>query len=82
MSWTTGEATIRHSLIMQLDLAARVSEQIGIVSDQYARLKAGLPVVVERAELQQFGHSRMPANLGAYAQWSLGVDDALTPVVG
>jgi hypothetical protein len=77
--WITGEAPIRHCLILQLDLAARVGAQLPVVSDQYVKLRAGQPVVVTREQLSSFGHSLMPANLPAHAQWILTNDNTLSP---
>lgn len=80
-TWTTGEPSVRQVLIQLLALPVAVGGQLGIVPDQWTKLKAGQPVVLERAQLQQFGHSQMPANLAAYAQWTLTGENALTPVV-
>jgi hypothetical protein len=82
--WSTGVRPLRADLYSMLDLPAEVGAEIGIVSVQWAALKAGQPVTFTTEQLKSFypngtEHPSLPPDLDAADAWTLTGDDTLTP---
>ena len=84
--WTPGQPrSLRASLYAKFNLTARMGAQVGIVSDQYAGLKAGAAVTLTTEQLVSFyplgtEHPSLPAALAVADAWTLTGDDTLTAV--
>lgn len=76
------KASIRELLAAQLSLAASVGSQLGIVSEQYRKLRAGQPVELSAAQLRGFVAEcdRPGCDLDAHDRWLLVGANELQPI--
>lgn len=77
-----GVATLRETLIRQLDLVVSVGSQIGIVNDQYQALVRGGVVIFTGEQLASFGftHPDLPGDLTSSTHWALQGESTMTAV--
>lgn len=82
--WRTGVRSLRADLHAQLDLIASTGSEVGVVSKQWAALRAGMPATFPTEQLRSFyprgtEHPSLPPDLGVATSWTLTGDDTLTP---